>query len=255
MSEQRRPAPLELIDAGLPAPARGVFTTRAGGASAPPYDGLDLALHTGDAWDRVHANRDLLARQLGLTYRDLVFGKQVHGTGVRVVERSSARARDRGLAATDGLVTGTPGVALVMMAADCLPVLLADPVGGVVAAAHAGRQGLVEGVLPEVVRVMVTQGADPSRTTATLGPAICDRCYELPQALVDELEAAVPGSASRTAAGTPSVRLAAAARRQLTSAGVTVQDVGHCTLMQPERFFSYRRDGVTGRHAGVVVLG
>ena len=88
---------LDLLDAGLAAPARGGFTTRTGGTSAPPYAGLDLALHTGDDWDRVHANRDLLAREFGLSYRDLVFGRQVHGTGVRVVERSSARGRDRGL--------------------------------------------------------------------------------------------------------------------------------------------------------------
>ena len=245
---------LDLLDAGFAAPVRGVFTTRTGGTSAPPYDGLDLALHTGDDWDPVHANRDLLARALGLTYRDLVFGRQVHGTGVRVVERSSARGRDRGLAATDGLVTRAPGIALVMMAADCLPVLLADPVGGVVAAAHAGRQGLIDGVLPAVLQVMAEQGAVPARTTATIGPAICERCYELPQPLVDEMAAACPGSAARTAQGTPSVTLAGAARSILERAGVGVLDVELCTLEQPDRFYSYRRDGVTGRHAGVVVL-
>lgn len=245
---------LELLDAGLMAPARGVFTTRTGGTSAPPYDGLDLALHTDDDWDRVHANRDLLARALGMTYRDLVFGRQVHGTGVRVVERSSARGRDRGLAATDGLVTRAPGVALVMMAADCLPVLLADPVGGVVAAAHAGRQGLIGGILPAVLQVMAELGADPTRTTATIGPAICERCYELPQSLVDEMAAVCPGSATRTAQGTPSVALAGGARSILERAGVHVLDVGLCTVEQPDRFYSYRRDGVTGRHAGVVVL-
>ena len=245
---------LELLDAGLPPPARGVFSTRTGGSSAPPYDGLDLALHTDGDWDRVHANRDLLARALGLGYRDLVFGRQVHGTGVRVVERPSARARDRGLRDTDGLVTRAPGIALVMLAADCLPVLLADPVAGVVAAAHAGRQGLVHGILPAVLQVMAELGAEPARTTATIGPAICERCYELPQTLVDELAAVCPGSAARTVQGTPSVSLVGAARLVLEGAGVRVFDVGLCTSEQPERFYSYRRDGVTGRHAGVVML-
>ena len=245
---------LDLLDAGLPAPARGVFTTRTGGTSATPYAGLDLALHTGDDRDRVHANRDLLARVLGLSGRDLVFGEQVHGAGVQVVERSSARVADRGLRATDGLVTRAPGVALVMMAADCLPVLLADPVGGVVAAAHAGRQGLIDGILAAVLLAMAEQGAEPARTTATLGPAICERCYELPQPLVDEMAASCPGSAARTARGTPSVTLAGAARAVLERAGVSVLDVGLCTLEQPDRFYSYRRDGVTGRHAGVVML-
>lgn len=245
---------LDLLDAGLPAPARGVFSTRTGGTSAPPYDGLDVALHTGDDWDRVHANRDLLARELGVSFRDLVFGRQVHGTGVRLVERPSAQARDRGLPDTDGLVTRAPGIALVMMAADCLPILLADPVGGVVAAAHAGRQGLIDGILPAVLQVMAEQGADPARTTATIGPAICEGCYELPQTLVDEMAAACPGSAARTEQGTPSVSLARAARSVLERVGVRVLDVGLCTLEQPERFYSYRRDGVTGRHAGVVML-
>jgi len=242
---------LDLLDAGLPLPARGVFTTRAGGTSAPPYAGLNLALHTEDDWDRVHANRDLLGRALGLSYRELVFGDQVHGTGVRLVTAPSARGRDRGLKATDGLVTTAPGVALVMMGADCLPVLLAGD--GVVGAAHVGRAGLAAGVLAEVLRVMREQGA--ARVVARIGPGICGRCYEVPEALAAEVEAAAPGSRSRTRQHTPAVDLAAGARQQLLAAGVDdVAAVGGCTAEQPDRFFSYRRDGVTGRHAGVVWL-
>lgn len=242
---------LDLLEAGLPLPARGVFTTRPGGTSAPPYDGLNLALHTGDEWDRVHANRDLLGRALGLSFRELVFGDQVHGTGVRLVTGPSARGRDRGLRATDGLVTTTRGVALVMMGADCLPVLLAAD--GVVGAAHVGRAGLAAGVLPEVLGVMREQGA--AQVTARIGPGICGRCYEVPAALADEVEAQAPGSRARTRQHTPSIDLTAGARRQLQDAGVEdIEAVGGCTAEQPERFFSFRRDGVTGRHAGVVWL-
>lgn len=248
-------AGVDLLDAGLPAPARGVFSTRVGGVSAAPWSGLNLALHTYDDWDRVHANRDLLGRALGLSYRELVFGRQVHGTGVRLVNQSSSRARDRGLPDTDGLVTASRGVALVMMGADCLPVLLADPVAGVVGAAHVGRQGLADGVLGELLSVMAGQGARVERTSVRTGPGICGGCYEVPPALAAEVEAAAPGSRAQTRSGTPSVDLTAGAHRQLREAGLTDLDaVGGCTLEQPDRFYSYRRDGRTGRQAGVVWL-
>jgi YfiH family protein len=246
---------VELLDAALPAPARGVFTTRAGGVSAPPWSSLNLALHTDDEWRRVHANRDLLARAIGLSYRELVFGRQVHGTGVRLVQRSSSNARDRGLRDTDGLVTTSRGVALVIMGADCLPALRADPVARLVAAAHVGRQGLVDGVVAELLTVMASQGARPDRTAARVGPGICGSCYEVPPALAAQADATAPGSRGRTRTGTASVDLTAGATGQLHAAGVVdVRTSGGCTLEQPERFFSYRRDGPTGRHAGVVWL-
>jgi YfiH family protein len=242
---------LDLLDAGLPGPARGVFTTRQGGTSASPYAGLNLALHTDDDWDRVHANRDLVGRALGMSYRELVFGRQVHGTGVRLVTGPSARARDRGLPDTDGLVTTARGLALVMMGADCPPVLLAGD--GVVGVAHVGRAGLAGGVLLEVLRVMREQGA--ATISARIGPRICGGCYEVPAELAEEVEAQAPGSRATTRAGTPSVDLAAGVRRQLANAGVRdVADVCGCTLEQPDLFYSYRRDGRTGRHAGIVWL-
>lgn len=245
---------LDLLDAGLPAPATGLFTTRAGGTSLAPWCSLDLAHHVGDDVDRVTANRGLLSAALGLTDMDVAYMSQPHSNCVGVVDRPNSQALAYGVPGVDALVTRTRGVGLAVLAADCLPVLFADPVAGVVAVAHAGRRGLVDGVLQAVLRVMVEQGADAARTTATIGPAVCDRCYELPQALVDEVAAAIPGSTSQTAAGTPSVTLGGAARSILERAGVRVLDVGLCTVEQPDRFYSYRRDGVTGRHAGVVVL-
>jgi polyphenol oxidase len=247
--------PLDLLDAGLPAPARGVFTSRAGGTSLPPYEGLNLALHTDDDGDRVHANRDLLGRAIGLSYRELVFVRQVHGTTVRVVERSSARARDRGLPDADALVTRTAGLALVVMGADCLPVLLADPAAGVVGAAHVGRQGLVLGVLRALLDAMTDLGADAGRVAAAVGPGICGRCYEVPPAMAADAERAAPGSRSTTRRGTAGIDLTAGAVAQLEALGVAGATLhGGCTAEQPDRFFSYRRDGRTGRHAGVVWL-
>ncbi len=238
---------LDLLDAGLPAPARGVFTTRAGGVSLPPWDSLNLAVHVEDAFGKVQANRALLTEQLGV--QGLAFGKQVHGAGVRLVRGLSNRTT-RGLDDTDGLVTTVPGVALVMMGADCLPVLLAAD--AVVGAAHVGRLGLAKGVLPAVVRLMREQGA--GEVTAVIGPGICGLCYEVPGSLAGEVEKAAPGSRSTTRQGTTSVDLTAGATAQLARLGIPVTAVGGCTLEQPERFFSYRREGTTGRHAGVVWL-
>lgn len=236
-----------MLKAGLPAPARGAFTTRDGGFSRPPWDSLNLAVHVGDAFATVQRNRALVTEQLGL--EGLAFGKQVHGTGVRVV-RGLSRKTSRGLDDTDALVTTTPGIGLVVMGADCLPVLLAGD--GVVGAAHVGRGGLLQGVLAETVRVMREQGAD--RLTAVVGPGICGACYEVPASLAGEAEKAAPGSRSTTRAGTTGIDLLAGARAQLAVLGVETSSVGGCTLEQPERFYSYRRDGETGRHAGIVWL-
>jgi YfiH family protein len=202
----------------------------------------------------VHANRALVAAELELQVDDLVFAQQVHGSGVATVDRSSSRAGNGGVGGVDALVTATPSLGLVVLAADCLPVLLADPAAGVVAAAHAGRQGLVAGVLQRTLEAMAALGGDPARTTASIGPAACGRCYELPAAMADEVDAAVPGSRSTTRQGTAGVDLSAGALGVLHAAGVTADLVGGCTLEQPDRFFSYRRDGRTGRHAGVVWL-
>ena len=240
----------ELLDAGLPAPARGAFTTRAGGTSLAPYAGLDLALHVGDDPARVSAHRAALARAVGLEPVALVFAEQVHGRGVAVVDAPVQGP----VAGVDALVTAHRGLGLVVLAADCLPVLLADPVAGVVAAAHAGRQGLVDGVLQAVLAAMASLGADPVRTVAVLGPAACGRCYEVPAAMAEAVEAVVPGSRGATAQGTASVDLAAGARALLADAGLTqVSRVGGCTIEQPQ-LYSYRRDGRTGRQGALVVL-
>lgn len=242
---------MQLLAAGLPSPAAGGFTTRTGGVSPAPYLSLNLALHVGDDPERVQANRLRAAAVVGVPAGALVFAAQVHGPKVAVVQSASGVA----VSGADGLVTTTPGLCLVVLAADCLPVLLVDPVAGVVAAAHAGRVGLAAGVLQETVAAMVRLGATAAGITAVLGPAACGRCYELPTSLADQVDAAVPGSRSTTRQGTAGVDLTQGAAGVLRVAGVTrVRAVGGCTIEQPELFFSYRRDGVTGRHGAVVLL-
>ena len=236
-----------MLEAGLPAPAHGVFTTRQGGRSNAPWDSLNLAVHVDDAFATVQANRQLVTEQLGV--EGLAFAKQVHGSGVRVVNGLSKKT-SRGLDDTDGLVTTRPGIGLVVMGADCLPVLLAAD--GVVGAAHVGRPGLAKGVLVETVRVMREQGAGD--ISAVIGPGICGLCYEVPGSMAGEVEKAAPGSRCTTRQGTVGVDLLAGATAQLAREGVRATSVGGCTLEQPDLWFSYRRDGVTGRHAGIVWL-
>ena len=243
---------LDLVAAGLPAPAVGWFSSRAGGVSAAPYAALNLAGHVDDDPARVDANRSRLARAAGLDEDALVFAEQVHGAGVAVVDRAASRARSGSVPEVDALVTTTSGLGLVVLAADCLPVLLADAGAGVVAAAHAGRQGLLGGVLQATLAAMRELGATPGGTTAVLGPAACGACYEVPQDMADDAERRLPGSRGTTRRGTASVDLAAGARAVLQAAGVgSVGQVGGCTLEQPERWFSYRRDRTTGRHGGL----
>jgi YfiH family protein len=246
---------LDPLDAGLPAGISGWFTTRMGGVSDAPWDGLNLALHVEDEPDRTLANRDLLARHLGTSWVN--FPQQVHGAGVLVVDEQRAgrrRITHGGAPGVDALVTAVANVPIGVLVADCMPVLLADPVARVVAAAHAGRKGLAAGVLQATLHEMTELGARQDRIVAVIGPAICGRCYEVPAEMRDEVAVAVPGSASATRQGTPALDLPAGAIGVLEAAGLAeVRSLGICTA-EDERFYSYRRDGLTGRFAGVVML-
>jgi len=143
-------------------------------------------------------------------------------------------------------------VVLLVRAADCVPVLLADPDAGVVGAAHAGRQGVAAGVVPATVEAMRDLGA--REVTAWVGPHVCGDCYEVPVALRDEVADVVPDTRATTSWGTPALDLGAGVRRQLDDAGVRVVDVSTCTRTSPD-LFSYRRDGAgSGRLAGLIRL-
>ena len=150
----------------------------------------------------------------------------------------------------DGIVTDRPGVVLMVRAADCVPVLLADAEAGVVGAAHAGRPGLAAAVVPATLARMRDLGA--SAVTAWIGPHVCGACYEVPAEMRDEVGALVPESVATTSWGTPSLDLGAGVRAQLATEGVTVVDAARCTRESGD-LFSYRRDGRrAGRQAGLV---
>ncbi|MDQ6874093.1 MAG: peptidoglycan editing factor PgeF [Actinomycetota bacterium] len=225
---------------------RRLVTTRAGGASRPPYDGFNLGRSCGDDPVAVQANRAQLAGAIGLTPDRLVFMRQVHGAAVHVVQAAPATPP-----LGDGLVTSRPGLALVALAADCVPVLMADRSSGVVAVAHAGRRGAAAGIATATLQTMVDLGADPGRIDVLLGPAICGACYEVPADLQAEVAEALPGSATTTRQGTPGLDLRAGLARALAAAGVSAVVVDPACTAEDPRFYSYRRDGVTGRFAGV----
>jgi polyphenol oxidase len=175
---------------------------------------------------------------------------QVHGTGVAVVDGP----QDGPVAGTDALVTATRGLVLAVLVADCVPILLADSVTGVVAAVHAGREGVRQGVLPAALSAMASLGARARHVSALLGPAVCGACYEVPAAMQADFARVAPAAAVRTRRGTPGLDLRAGLADLLGRAGV--REVVHdprCTAEDPN-LFSHRRDGTTGRQAGLVWL-
>ena len=230
---------------------RRVVTDRRGGRSAPPYDSFNLGDHVGDDPADVAANRERVARELGLPAERLVWMSQVHGRRVAVVDGP----QDGPLPETDAVVTRTPGLVLCVLVADCVPVLLSDPVAGVVAAVHAGREGVRTGVVPATLSAMASLGARARDVSALLGPAVGGACYEVPPPMQAELTRVVPAAAARTRTGTTGLDLRAGLAELLTRAGIPeVVTDPRCTVEDPH-LFSHRRDGVTGRQAGLVWLG
>lgn len=238
----------ELIIPDWPAPAgvRAVATTRGGGYSQGPYAGLNLATHVGDDPAAVQANRQLLRRHLGLD-AEPAWLHQVHGR--RVLELPLAQEES-----ADASVCRRPGLACVVMSADCLPVLFCDRAGAVVAAAHAGWRGLAAGVLEATVQAMAVP---PAQLMAWLGPAIGPQAFEVGEPVRAAFLATQPEAAEAfVPAGTPGqwyADLYALARLRLRRAGLgQIYGGGFCTLSESARFYSYRREPRCGRMATLV---
>ncbi|MGV9885691.1 peptidoglycan editing factor PgeF [Streptomyces sp. NPDC003395] len=231
--------------------AHFAFTDRWGGVSAVPYEELNLGGAVGDDPDAVTTNRELAAKSLGLDAARVVWMNQVHGADVAVLEEPWG---DAPVPRVDAIVTARRGLALAVLTADCTPVLLADPVAGVAAAAHAGRPGMVAGVVPAALRAMMDLGADPSRIVARTGPAVCGRCYEVPEEMRAEVAAVEPAAYAETSWGTPAVDVSAGVHAQLERLGVRDREQSPVCTRESRDHFSYRRDRTTGRLAGYVWL-
>jgi YfiH family protein len=217
------------------------FTDRLGGASSNNYSSLNLGDHVGDAPEIVAANRALISAKFGPTQ----YMSQVHGNRVAIIEEVTDE-----YPTADALVTGIPGITLAVMVADCIPLLLKSK--DAVAAVHVGRKGLLNRVAEKAIDVMrEISGAEIS---AIIGPAICGKCYEVSKEIFSEVTASHPESTSQTASNTPSLDLVAALISDLQKLGITdIDNQSRCTL-EHDDLYSYRRDGATGRQAGLVWL-
>jgi len=230
----------------LPAGVRALQTTRCGGVSGAPWAGFNLGDHVGDAAEAVAANR---ARLTQVVPTPPVWLQQVHGTTVAAVDAEVGTAAP----VADAAVARDAGRVCVVMTADCLPVLLCDREGGVVAAAHAGWRGLHAGVIEAAAKAMAVPAA---RLTAWLGPAIGPQAFEVGDEVREAFVARDATAASAFARGENGRWLGdlyALARQRLQALGVgNIYGGGECTYSLPERYFSYRRDGVTGRMATLI---
>jgi YfiH family protein len=226
---------------------RFAITDRHGGVSAPPFAGLNLGGHVGDDPDAVRANRAAVAAAVGVPPDRLVFMDQVHGDAVVQVDGPW----DGPPPQCDAMVTTRRDLALAVLVADCVPVLLAAPAEGVVGVAHAGRAGMVAGVAERLVDAMRDLGA---RTIlGRVGPSVCARCYPVGPQLRDEVAAVRPVSRSVSRHGEPALDVAGGVLEQLSPRCWAVEQLPGCTVERDD-LFSYRRDGRTGRFAGVVRL-
>ena len=254
--------PLRSLTPDWPAPASigALVTTRLGGCSPKPYDSLNLGTHVGDRMALVTNNRRLLRRTLP-DLRRLQWLNQVHGTRAIAVAAGDKPLRRR--QADAGYVV-QPGDGVAVLTADCLPVLFCSYDGRVAAAAHAGWRGLLDGVLENTVRATGRKGPG---LMAWLGPAIGPCCFEVGgEVRAAFLSAAERGAGSSVATADAFVTRArspgkslmdiyAVARVRLNAIGVeAIYGGAHCTVCDGSHFYSYRRDGVTGRMASIVYL-
>ena len=238
------------------------FTTRHEGVSRPPYNSLNLGSNTLDSSHNVEGNRSLLARSIGATLDRFLTVTQVHGTDLLVIDAPNAELSHFLKLECDGIVTNQPGICIAVSIADCVPILLHDPVKGVVAALHAGWQGTVGNIAGKGIEAMSSIfGSERKDILAAIGPSIAACCYEVDRPVRDAFKKA--GAAwdlftKEQGEGKWLLDLGAANRRLLSDAGLAaaqIQSSELCVSCNQELFFSYRRDGGdTGRQVGFIML-
>lgn len=238
--------------------AHGVFT-RLGGVSEGMYASLNLSRSTGDSAEAVQANRDRMNGVFGLAYADTLTAWLVHGNGVRVI---SAADRGQNDVHADAMVTNTPGLALTLRFADCVPVLFHDPVQRVIGIAHAGWRGYVCGVLAATVQTLQqAYGCRPQDILACVGPSIGPTAFEVGDDVAAQIQACVSAPVIDKDPSRPEqkprVNLWRAAESQLKDAGVEQVEIANiCTASNTHEWFSHRAEqGKTGRFGALLMLG
>jgi len=231
-----------------------LFSERRGGVSKPPYDSLNLGYRIGDDEQAVTANMQRLVAYGGLASQPHQ-AEQEHGTAHLICSGSGYPHDTK----ADILVSREPGTGVAVRTADCLPLLLADPVAGVVAAVHAGWRGTAQRIAVRAIEIMQQQGATTGNIHASLGPAIGPCCFEIGEETADQLARSAKDACKAITSGIkPHADLVVINSLQLREAGLDpsrIESNRLCTSCHAERFYSYRRDhGTTGRHLAVVAL-
>ena len=240
------------------------ISTRLGGVSSKPYSSLNLGLHTGDDKEKVIKNRRAFARAVGVDPIRLTTAEQVHGDAVFIVGEEhaglGAAEYSKAIRGTDALITNIPNLPLILFFADCVPVLIADPVRRAVGISHAGWKGTVAAIAAKTVKAMENAyGTKPSDCIAGIGPSIGQCCYEVDEAVMNRLKSfsywseLVISKEERW-----QLNLQEANRRQLIEAGLKPESISVsnvCTCCNVELFFSYRAEhGLTGRIGAIISL-
>ena len=238
-------------------------STRTGGSSVASYSSLNLGLNSGDAHDQVVANRNLLSSALGIKADCLIFPKQTHTSTVKVIRENFLSASEENrrlyLRDTDSIITDLKGVCVAVKTADCVPVLLFDHKLKVVAAIHAGWKGTLQNIVNETIQKMADEfGTNASDLIAGIGPSISPEVYEVGVDVHSLFDPDFLTPTNPVKGGKKLLDLWKANREQLIHAGVPsdqIEIAGFCTLSDPERFFSARRDGAkTGRMGSGIMI-
>jgi len=234
-----------------------VFTTRDGGISKNPFNNNNLAFHVGDKVNDVINNHITLSKQMGYKHTDLVHMRQIHSDIVTLVDLSVHNFDNP--PECDALITNQSNIPLMVMVADCTPVLFFDPVQKVVAVAHAGRAGAINGIVPKTITKMCNNfGSKIENIKIVLGPSIGVCCYEVGEKIAKEVTADGYDFAIVPKKGSYYLDVNAIIHRQLKEAGLNkenVEDMGICNTCENQHYFSYRADNQkTGRIAGVIML-
>jgi YfiH family protein len=244
------------------------FSTRLGGVSRPPFATLNLGQSVGDDRAAVEENRRRFFGAFGIDPRRVVRARQVHGDGVLRVDTGLTERAGfphclvEARAEFDALITDLPGLALVVTTADCLPILIHDPVHRAVAAVHAGWRGTAKRIVARALAAMQeVYGTDPSDCRAAIGPGIRRCCFEVDTVVTETMAAALPWWGAHAMPNRPAhwlLDLAGVNRNLLEEAGIQpdrVEDVALCTSCRTDLFFSHRAEkGRTGRMMNFIVL-
>ena len=237
-------------------------TTRQGGTSEGNYASLNMGFNSGDTPERVRTNRERVGKRLLVEAERMIFPKQTHSAHVKIIDETffalSPDDKSLFLADTDALITSLPDVCIAVKTADCVPVLIFDPVHAVAAAIHAGWRGTLQQIVRLTVETMQHQmGCLPENMVAAIGPAISADVYEVGEEVWHHFDPRFLKENKQS--GKRLLDLREANRAQLLHAGVSVQNIGlyaqYCSFQQPEMFYSARRDGAqTGRMASGIII-